>query len=102
MGESAGERGDRYRVTGGVEEVVVKKFVYMATKGASDPTLASIPIHMAVNGSVEVGHDTSIVLAGDAAEIVLEDNLQKIEGVGVPPLRDLMAKAREHDVPIYV
>ena len=78
------------------------RFVYMATKGAGDPTLASIPLHMAVNGSVEVGHDVSIVLAGDGAEIVLGSNPDDIEGVGVPPMRELLAKARDHDIPVYV
>lgn len=78
------------------------KFVYMVTKGADDPTLASVPIHLAVNGSLEVGHDVSVVLAGDAAEIVLGDNAETIEGVGVPPMRELLAKVKEHQVPVYV
>lgn len=78
------------------------KFVYMATKGTEDPTLASIPLHMALNGSVEVGHDVSIVLVGHAAEIVLGENPEKIEGIGVPPMRELLAKVRDHNVPVYV
>ncbi len=78
------------------------KYVYMATKGAEDPTLASIPLHMAVNGSVEVGHDVSIVLVGHAADIILGDNAERLEGVGVPPMRELLAKARDHNIPVYV
>jgi predicted peroxiredoxin len=78
------------------------KFLYMATKGTGDPTLASIPLHMALNGSLEVGHDVSIVLAGDGAEIVLGENSEKLEGLGVPLMRELLAKAREHNVPVYV
>lgn len=78
------------------------KFVYFATAGSSDPTKASIPLHMAANGSVEVGHDTAVVLAGDGAEIVIGDNLQTMEGVGVPPVRELIAKLTEHSVPVYV
>jgi predicted peroxiredoxin len=78
------------------------KFLYMATKGTEDPTLASIPLHMALNGSVEVGHDVSIVLVGHAAEIVLGENPEKIEGIGVPPMRELLAKVRDHNVPVYV
>jgi predicted peroxiredoxin len=78
------------------------KFVYMATKGTEDPTLASIPLHMALNGSVEIGHDVSIVLVGHAAEIVLGENPEKIEGIGVPPMRELLAKARDHNVPVYL
>ena len=78
------------------------KFVYWATTGASDPTKASIPLHLAVNGSVEVGHDTEIILAGDAAEIVIGDNAERIEGLGLPPMRELLAKIREHGVPVYI
>ncbi len=76
--------------------------LYMATKGSSDPTGASIPLHVAANGSVEVGHETAVVLGGDAAELLLGDNAETLEGVGVPPLRELLAKLREHSVPVYV
>jgi predicted peroxiredoxin len=78
------------------------KFVYMATKGAEDPTLASIPLHMALNGSVEIGHDVSVVLVGDGAEIILGENSETMQGIGVPPMRELLAKAREHNVPVFV
>jgi hypothetical protein len=42
----------------------------MTTAGSSDPTRASIPVHLAVNGSLEVGHDVGVVLAGDATELL--------------------------------
>lgn len=73
-----------------------------ATTGGSDPTKASIPLHLVANGCVEVGHDSSLILAGDAAELVIGDNADRIEGVGIPPARELMAKLVEHQVPIYV
>lgn len=76
--------------------------VYMATSGAADPTRASIPLHLAVNGSLEVGHTVGIVLAGDATELVKAAVREQLEGVGVPPVRDLLAKARQHEVPVYV
>ncbi len=78
------------------------KFVYFVTAGVGDPTRASIPLHMAANGSVEVGHDVAIVLAGDGSEIVLGDNAQTIEGVGVPPMRELLGKLKDNGVPVYV
>jgi predicted peroxiredoxin len=76
--------------------------LYMTTSGAADPTRASIPLHLAVNGSLEVGHTVGIVLAGDATELAKADVREHLEGVGVPPVRDLLAKARQHEVPIYV
>jgi predicted peroxiredoxin len=78
------------------------KFAYVATKGLGDATLASLPFHLAVNGSIEAGQEASIILAGDAAELIVGDNAQSVEGVGIPPLRDLLSKVREHEVPVYV
>jgi predicted peroxiredoxin len=76
--------------------------LYMSTSGSSDPTRASLPLHLAVNGSLEVGHTVGVVLAGDATELLRADVRQRLEGVGVPPVRDLLAKARQHEVPVYV
>jgi predicted peroxiredoxin len=78
------------------------KLVYIVTKGSDDATLASVPLHIAANGSLEVGQEVSVVLAGDATEMVIGDNAKSIEGVGVPPLRELLAKLEEHRVPVYV
>jgi predicted peroxiredoxin len=78
------------------------KLVYFASAGPGDATRASIPLHLAANGSLEVGHDTAVILGGDAAELLLGDHEQTTEGVGVPPVRDLLAKLRDHSVPVYV
>ena len=78
------------------------RILYLATSGAADPTRASIPLHLAVNGSLEVGHDVGIVLAGDAAEFVKSELRERLEGVGLPPVRELFAKARQHAIPVYV
>ena len=78
------------------------KFVIWASAGASDPTKLSIPFHLAVNGVVEAGHDVALVLAGDAAEVVIGDTAATVEGVGIPPLRELLAKAKDHKIPVYV
>ena len=78
------------------------KILYLASSGSSDPTRASIPLHLAVNGSVEVGHEVEVVLAGDATELIRAAVLDGVEGIGVPPARDLLRKARERAVPIFV
>ena len=76
--------------------------LYISTNGPADATKASIPWHLAVNGSIEVGQTARIVLAGDASEIVKGDVREALEGVGVPPLRDLVAKAQASGVAIHV
>ena len=78
------------------------KFVYVVTTGTDDPTKASLPLHLAANGSVEVGHDTAVLLAGDATEMLFGDNLEQMQGIGVPTVRELIAKLRDHAVPVYV
>src|SRR5215211_3010257 len=76
--------------------------VYIVTKGVDDPTLASVPLHIAANGSLEIGQEVSVVLAGDGTDLVLGENAQSIEGVGVPPMRELLGKLKDHQVPVYV
>jgi predicted peroxiredoxin len=78
------------------------KLLYIVTKGTDDATLASVPLHIAANGSLEIDQEVSVVLAGDATELVVGDNAQSMEGVGVPPLRELLGKLKEHRVPVYV
>jgi hypothetical protein len=78
------------------------KITYFASAGMGDATRASIPLHLAANGSVEVGQETTIILGGDAAELLLGDNVETLEGVGVPPARELLAKLRDHAVPVFV
>ena len=78
------------------------RILYLAASGASDATRASIPLHLAVNGSLEVGHTVSIVLVGDATELLKPSVREATEGKGVPPMRELMSKAHGHEVPIYV
>lgn len=78
------------------------KVLYIATSGQSDPTKASLPFHLAVNGSIEADQQAAIVLAGDASDLILGDTASTLTGVGVPPLSELLEKVRKHAVPVYV
>ena len=73
------------------------KVLFLATVGTSDPTRASIPLHIAANGSVEVGQQCAVVLAGDATELVTRETAERVEGVGVPPV-GLLLGMRVHKV----
>ncbi len=61
-----------------------------------------MPLHLAANGSIEIGQGVTVVLAGDATELVVGENAQNVEGLGVPPMRELLSKLKEHRVPVYV
>jgi predicted peroxiredoxin len=78
------------------------KILYLASAGTADPTRASIPLHIAVNGSVEEGQQCAVALAGDATELVLRDTADRVEGVGIPPAKELLQKLLDHRVPVYV
>ena len=78
------------------------RILYLATTGTGDATKASIPLHIAANGSVEAGQECAVVLAGDAVELVSRETADRVEGVGIPPARDLFQKLAEHEVPVYV
>lgn len=78
------------------------KVLYLATSGTGDPTRASLPLHIAANGSIEADQDCAVALVGDGTELASRDVVAGIEGVGVPPARDLLAKLVEHEVPVYL
>ena len=78
------------------------KILYLASAGAADPTRASIPLHIAANGSVGEGQDCAVVLVGDATEIVARKTADQVAGVGIPPATELLQKLIDNEVPVYV
>jgi predicted peroxiredoxin len=78
------------------------RILYLATTGPDDATKASLPLHIAANGSVEAGQECAVALAGDAVELAKRAVAESVEGVGIPPARDLLNKLRDHEIPIYV
>ena len=43
-----------------------------------------------------------MVLAGDATELASRATAEDVEGVGVPPARDLLEKLVDNQVPVFV
>lgn len=78
------------------------RILYLASTGPGDPTKASIPLHLAANGSVDADQECAVALAGDAVELARRETAEGVEGVGIPPVRELVQKLREHEVPVYV
>ncbi len=81
---------------------VVPGLLIVASAGPTDPTRASIPFHIAVNGAKPAGTEVAVALAGDAAELVKPDVIANVLGLGVPPLRDLIDKCLDQNVRVYV
>ena len=78
------------------------RILYLLTTGAADPTKASLPVHLAVNGSVAIGDQPEILIAGDGAEFLVGDTIADAKGLGVPPLSELFGFVREHRIPVHV
>lgn len=74
----------------------------VTASGSDNPTRASVPFHIAVNGARPAGTEVAVALAGDAAELMKPDVIANVLGIGVPPLRDLLDKCLEQEVPVYV
>lgn len=75
--------------------------LYIGTHGTDDPTRASFPFFFA-RGAIEAGHQPGIILTMDAVLLIKDSIAQNIQGVGIPPLKDLVAHAVAHKVPISV
>lgn len=78
------------------------KILYLAAAGSADPTRASIPLHIAANGSVAQEQECAVVLMGDATELVSREKAEELEGVGIPPARELLQKLLDNQVPVFV
>lgn len=78
------------------------KVAYFASAGKSDPTRASIPWHLAVNGSAEIGQEVSLILGGDAADLLDPQVRGSMQGLGLPSMKELTDKAREKGLTIHV
>jgi predicted peroxiredoxin len=80
---------------------VMASELFLGLHGSEDPTKASFPFIMA-NGALEAGYNTAIILVGDAVVLMNNSVVESVHGVGVPPLKDLMAKVFAAKVPIYI
>ncbi len=77
------------------------KILYIGTHGTDDPTLATFPFLMA-KGAIDGGHETGIILQGEAATLIKDSIADQIQGIGVPSVKELMAFLVEKNVRITV
>lgn len=61
------------------------------TYGPENATRASMPFHVAA-GAVDAGIQTQILLTADATLLLKDDVAQALQGVGMPPLKELLDK----------
>jgi predicted peroxiredoxin len=83
------------------EELAMASELFIGLHGSEDPTKATIPFLMA-SGALDAGQQTAIVLLGDAVVLMNSTVADSVQGVGFPPLKDVMAKVFAAKVPIYI
>lgn len=76
------------------------KFHITATSGSEDPTRATLAFVQA-KGAKEAGHDVSISLLGDSVVLLNPTIAKNIQGVGLPPLTELISYAKANGIPVY-
>lgn len=76
------------------------RILIIASHGYEDPTRAGLAF-LAAKGAVEAGHRPEIVLAGDGAALAKQTIAENVLGVGIPPLKELVAFAVQNKVPVY-
>ena len=77
------------------------KQLFIGLHGSEDPTKATFPFLMA-GGALDAGHETAIVLLGDSVVLMNDTVANSVQGVGFPPLKELMGKIFAAKVPIYI
>lgn len=75
--------------------------LFIGMHGSEDPTKATFPFLMA-SGALDAGHEAIIVLMGDAVVLMNTTVAESVQGVALPPLKELMAKVFEAKIPIHV
>ncbi len=77
------------------------RILFVGTHGTDEPTRATFPF-MEAKGAIEAGHETGVILMMEAASLIKDHIAEQIQGVGVPPLKELMDWLFARDVRISV
>ena len=62
------------------------KLLYVGTSGTDDPTRATFPFLMA-KGAIDTGHETGIILMGEAASLIKDSLSQQVRAPSLPAVK---------------
>jgi predicted peroxiredoxin len=77
------------------------KILYYGNSGTNDPTRAGLVFNHAL-GAIEAGMQAEIFLAGEATHLMKDRIVREVFPVAMPPLKEMLGKVIEHQIPIYV
>src|SRR5438034_2332964 len=91
----------RYFIISQERRISMAKMIITGTCGPSDPTRASMPFHVGKGGR-EAGYEVGIVLANDGPFLMKDSIRETVQGVGMPPLKELFQFAVSQNVRVYI
>jgi uncharacterized protein involved in oxidation of intracellular sulfur len=74
------------------------KIFITSTYGSDDPTRATLPF-LSAKAFVDKGHEVRIELLGEGTYLMKDVIVDQIDGVGWPPLREIMPKVISDGAP---
>lgn len=77
------------------------RILAVATHATDDPTKLTLAFITAI-GAMGAEKECGVALLGEAAYAAKEAVAKTIQGVGFPPLTELIDKVVEHGTPVYV
>jgi predicted peroxiredoxin len=99
VSDTAQAPGQRTRDENGASAMA--RILAVGTHATDDPTRASLPFITAA-GALAARKDVGIALLGDAAYLAKPAVAHSVQGVGFPPLAEVIVKLLEAKVPVYV
>ena len=76
------------------------KFLFTATHGSENPTRATLT-WLQAKAAAEAGHEVTISLVGDSVVVLREEVAEHIQGMGLPPFKDLIGFAKENNITVF-
>ena len=77
------------------------KILAVATHATDDPTKSSLAFVTAV-GALAAGKEVGIALLGEAVYLAKPTIANSVQGIGFPPLSELIEEVVRGKVPVYV
>src|SRR2546428_832299 len=98
---ASGTTDAQLRAATSIRSVGMAKLLFMGVHGSADPTNAAMPFIMA-NGAVQAGHETQIVLANEAVDLMSGVIAENLMPFGWPPFKEILAETIAAGVRIHV
>ncbi len=77
------------------------KILITSTYGSDDPTRATLPL-LSAQAFLEKGHEVGIALLAEGTFLMKDSIVDQIDGVGWPPLNEIMPKVISDGASFYI